>query len=211
MRFKIRALALALMALAACSAVMASAAQAGLFTAENYPATLTGTQLSGHKFSFSNNYSVTCANASFDAPLPEAAVAITVGATYGECESNAGNEVTVQMTGCDYVFESLATLGEGEVDGRMHILCPDGGGIDFEDAGTGCEIKIGPQNFLNTLVFTNNGAAGDFDVDIEVVNIAYGQNAMCPGGAGMFGNGKYKGKSTITGDFEGEETGVKVD
>lgn len=210
MRFKIKALALALMAVAASGAVMASTAQAGTFTAESYPATITGTQLTEHKFGFANNYSVTCATAAFHGQLPAAAERLTVGARYEECESNAGNPVSVKMTGCDYGLEAAETLGENEVDGRLYIKCPDTG-IDFEDEVTGCKIKVLPQNALTTLKYTNNVEAGDFVMDIGVFAINYTQNELCPGGAGMFFNGTYTGKSTMTGDFEGEETGVRVD
>lgn len=211
MRGKFKTLGIGLIAVLAISGAAASTAQAGQFTAENYPATITGTQLTGHKFSFANNYSVTCASAAFHGQLPEAVERLTVGARYEECESNAGDPVTIQMTGCDYGFEVAETLGENEVDGRLWIKCPDGAGIDFEDEVTGCKVKILPQNALTTLKYTNNVGAGDFVVDINVFAINYVENELCPGGAGMFFAGQYKGKSTMTGDFEGEEVGVKVD
>jgi hypothetical protein len=211
MRATFKAAGLGLMAALAISAALAATAQAGQFTAENYPATITGTQLTGHKFSFANNYSVTCASAAFHGQLPGAVERLTVGARYEECESNAGDPVTVKMTGCHYGLEAAETLGENEVDGRLYVKCPDGAGVDFEDEVTGCKIKILPQNSLTTLKYTNNVEAGDFVVDINVFAINYVENELCPGGEGMFFAGQYTGKSTITGDFEGEETGVKVD
>lgn len=211
MRAKFKIFLLGLMTVLATLGALASAAQAGTFTAENYPATITGTQLTGHKFSFANNYSVTCASAAFHGQIPGAVERLTVGARYEECESNAGDPVTVKMTGCHYGLEAAETLGENEVDGRLYIKCPAGAGIDFDDEVTGCEIKILPQNSLTTLKYTNNVGAGDFVVDINVFAINYVENALCPGGEGMFFAGQYAGKSTITGDFEGEGTGVKVD
>jgi hypothetical protein len=207
---KLKALGLAICAALAVLAVSSSAAQAGEFTAEKYPATLTGTQLSQHEFSFFN-YSVSCAKASFDGTLEAAAKAVTIAASYSECTSEAGAAVTVKMTGCDYVFIAEETLGEDKVDGSMEIKCPAGAGIDFEDAATGCAIKIIPQGPLSTLVYTNHKVAKDFDVDLEVENFLYNQNNLCPGGEGMFFNGLYTGKSTITGDAEGGGTGVIVD
>jgi hypothetical protein len=207
---KFRALGLTIAVVMAALAVSASAAQAGEFTAEKYPATLTGTQLSKHQFGFFN-YSVSCTKASFDATLEAAAEAITVGASYSECTSGAGGAVTVKMTGCDYLFKAGETLGKDEVDGTMDVKCPVGAAIDFEDAETGCAIKIIPQEQLSTLVYTNHKLAKDFDVDIEAGNIKYNQNNLCPGGENMFFNGVYTGKSTITGDAKGGETAVTVD
>jgi hypothetical protein len=207
---KLRTLAITIAAALAALAVSASAAQAGEFTAEKYPATLTGTQLSQHEFSFFN-YSVSCVKAGFHGTLEGAAQAVTIGASYSECISGAGAAVTVKMTGCDYVFIAEETLGKDEVDGKMEIKCPAGAGIDFEDAETGCSIKIIPQGPLSTLVYTNHKIAKDFDVDIAVENFKYNQNNLCPGGVGMFFNGLYNGISTITGDAEGGATGVTVD
>ncbi|HEU5106389.1 MAG TPA: hypothetical protein VFU11_11180 [Solirubrobacterales bacterium] len=190
--------------------LLAAAAQAGQFTAESYPATITGSQLSKHKFSFSN-YSVSCTSASFHGVLPEAAETLTLSAGYSECTSGEGNAVTVKMTGCDYGLHAVETLGENEVDGNLDIKCPIGAGIDFEDAVTGCKIKILPQVSLTTTKYTNHKMAKDFDLDFGVFAINYTENELCPGGAGMFFEGQYTGQSTITGDFEEAPTGVTVD
>ncbi|HWN73392.1 MAG TPA: hypothetical protein VNN15_06260 [Solirubrobacterales bacterium] len=206
MEHKLRVLALALMALMATGAMTASAASAGQFTAESYPATITGTQLSGHEFGFFG-YTITCNKASLDAPLGAAATSLTVSASYKECSSSEGGEVTVKMTSCDYVFNA-----GNELDATMDVKCGAGGTIDFEDLETGCSVEILPQGTLSTLTYTNHPEAKDFDVDIKVgPAIKYEQDAQCPGGAGFYFNGTYKGQSTMTADHEGAGTGVTVD
>jgi hypothetical protein len=207
---KLRWMGLTIVAAVAALAVSASAAQAGEFTAEEYPATMTGTQLSGHKFGFTN-YGVTCASTTFHGQLVEASESLTLGASYKQCSSNAGNAVTVNMTGCDYVFDAGETLAENEVDGSLDITCPAEAAIDFEDTVTGCAIRILPQNQLTTVKYTNHKVAKDFDVDINLSAINYTENNLCPAGEGMFFNGTYTGQSTITGDHGGAGTGVTVD
>jgi hypothetical protein len=206
MKHKLRALALALMALTAVGGTTASAANAGQFTAENYAATITGTQLSGHAFGFFG-YTITCNKASFDAPLGAAAESLTVSASYKECSSSAGGGVAVKMTSCDYVF-----YAGNELDATMDVKCGAGGAIDFENLESGCSVEILPQGTLGTLTYTNHPEAKDFDVDIKVgPAIKYEQDAQCPGGAGFYFNGTYKGQSTMTGDYQGAGTGVIVD
>ncbi len=212
MASKLKALGLVLTALVAASTVTASAAQAGEFTAENYPATITGAQLSKHQFTFFGGNTVNCNVATFHGKLAAAAETLTVGAEYGECSTEGGGAVTVKMTSCDYVFHAGETLEMDRVDGSLDVKCNKAGdGIFFEDPETGCNVKILPQGTLSTLVYTNHTEASDYDVDISLANIKYNQNAQCPGGEGMFFNGTYTGKSTMTGDYEGGGTGVSVD
>jgi hypothetical protein len=206
----LRTLGLTIVAAVAALTISVSAAQAGEFTAEEYPATMTGTQLTAHKFGFTN-YSVTCNSTTFHGQLMGASETLTVGASYKQCSSNAGNAVTVNMTGCDYVLGAAETLGENEVDGRLDITCPAGARIDFNDAVTGCAIRILPQVQLTTLKYTDHKMAKDFDVDINLFAINYTENNLCPAGEGMFFNGTYAGQSTMTGDHEGAGTGVTVD
>jgi hypothetical protein len=191
-------------------AAMASAAQAGEFTAENYAATATGTALTKHQFKF-NGGTISCTVATFDGKLTGPAENMTVAAEYGNCSTPGGAGVTVNMTGCDYVFHAGETLENDRVEGSMAVQCAQmSEGIDIEEAG-GCTVKIVPQIGLSKLVYTNHTEAKDFDVDINVTGIAYFQSAACPMGEGTFANGTYSGQSTIVGEFAGGADGLKVD
>jgi hypothetical protein len=208
----LRALGLAFMALTAIGAVMASAAQAGEFTAEKYPATITGTELSEHQFSFLN-WTIGCTEASFHSKLGAAAKTMTVGAEYRECSTPGGQEAIVSMESCDFLFHANETLEKDEVDGSVDIKCAEAeDGIHVEIPATGCTVKIHPQNMLTTMVYTNHKAAGDYDVDINIgPMIKYTQSEQCPGGEGFYFNGEYTGKSTMTGEKEGAKVDVTVD
>lgn len=211
MTSKLKALALAFIAVSAMSAVGAVAAQAGEFTAEKYPATVTGTQSANHQFKFFGT-TINCPEAAFHGKLGAAQQSLTVGAEYNGCSTPNGSAVVVKMTSCDYVFHAGETLEEDVVDGSLDIHCDNAGdGIFFEEAANGCVVKLLPQNTLTTLKYTNHKLAKDFDVDIELGDMKYNQNANCFGGAGMYFNGSYTGKSTMTGDYEEEATGLTVD
>jgi hypothetical protein len=199
---------LVFMALLATSAVAASAAQAGEFTASEYPATITGTQVTKHEFKF-NAGTVVCGKTTLHSTQEAAAKALTVTAEYTECATPGGSEVTVAMKGCDYDFVAGETLMQERVDGFLDVKCAESGDeITFEEPANGCVVKIPPQKGLSTLVYTNHKVAKDFDVDISVAELEYTQNANCAGGAGKFVNGTYTGSSTMKAD---EEIGTMVD
>jgi hypothetical protein len=81
---RIKALGIAVLALTAIGVTMASAAQAGEFTAENFTATVTGTALAKHEFKF-NGGTISCTVASFDGKLAGPAENLTIAAEYGNC------------------------------------------------------------------------------------------------------------------------------
>jgi uncharacterized protein YaiE (UPF0345 family) len=200
---------LVLLAVFATSAVIASVAQAGEFTASKYPATITGTQLSSHEFGFNFAGTVVCSKATFDSKLEAAAKSLTVSAEYKECATPEGGEVTVAMKSCDYEFVAGEKLMMERVDGFLNVKCAEAGDeITFEEPANGCVVKVPAQKGRATLVYTNHKEAKDFDVDFSVVDLEYTQSANCPGGAGKYVNGTYTGSSTMKAD---EEISTSVD
>src|SRR4051794_2644199 len=105
---KLKGIGLVLTAAIAMSAVAAAAAQAGEFTAEKYPATMTGMRLSNHQFKF-NMGTVNCNTTSFHGELAAAANTLTLSAAYGECTTGGGAAVNVNMTSCDYRMHANET------------------------------------------------------------------------------------------------------
>lgn len=202
-KFKIGGL--VLMAAIAMSAVMATAAQAGEFTAEEYPVTVTGTQTAKHEFKFQTG-TVACAKATFDGTLEEASETLTVSADYKECKTPNGG-VSVKMNSCDFLLHAGETLENDRVDGSLDVQCDvEGDEIEFHEPANGCTIKIPAQEGLGTIVYTNKKMAKDFEMDINLTEMTYTQNEKC-NMQGTFEDGQYLGKSTMLGD---EEIGVQV-
>jgi hypothetical protein len=200
MAFKLRAGALVFAALIATSGVMASAAQAGEFKAEAYPVTIEGSQTTKHTFKFEAG-TINCAVATFDGTLEAAAKALTVTAEYSQCATPGGAEVIVEMKSCDYDFLAGETLENDKVDGVLNVKCAEAGDeIRFEEPANGCVVGIPAQKGLSKLTYTDKTMAKDFEVDIGITEMEYTQNANCAGGAGVFNNGTYTGKSTMKGE-----------
>lgn len=206
MFFRFKTGGLVLLAALAMSAVVASAAQAGEFTASEYPATITGSEIAKHEFKF-NTGTVNCAKATFDGTLEAASETLTITAEYKECATPKGG-VGVKMNSCDFLLHAGETIEMGRVDGSLDVQCnKEGDEIEFVEPATGCVVKIPPQNGLNTLVYTNHEIAKDFDLDIGISEMEYTQNEKCKE-QGVFEDGGYVGKSTMQAD---EEIATMVD
>jgi len=185
----LKALGLAMAAMAALVAVMAPAAQAetGILTTTQYPAIVTGEQLGGVTFDVGQAPIRTIAcNSKWDATLFGPTDPVTFTPTYAGCNSEPGGgegptPVTVTMNGCDYVvgFSRPATTGFIGNTGQMHawINCPAGQQIQIHvyenpalHAGnvSTCTYDIGPQGPVPAGVYHNTfGGIPDVDATIN--------------------------------------------
>src|SRR5262245_9557757 len=121
-----RSIKLGLVLALALSGIAAQAAQAGEFTAEAYPATVTGNQITKHTFKFEAG-TIECATVKFHGTLAAASETLTATASYENCSTpNGGAAVGVNMNGCDYEFNAGATVEADKVEGTLDIVCPAG-------------------------------------------------------------------------------------
>jgi hypothetical protein len=161
----LKALGLALVAVFATTAVLASAAQAQIkVTTGISPAWLTGEQVitAPHHFTVENGGpKVACQTADFAATVNSGDTSVTVVPKYEKCHAIIGTEtfkVTVTMNDCDYLFHggvevSSTTFKEGEID----LVCPVAKEVEVhiykkptEEIEELCTLKVAP--------FTNNKA-----------------------------------------------------
>lgn len=130
-----KSLGLALVAVLALSAVVASSASAvGKFTsAAGYPQTLV-TEDTGEEdvFIVSGN-TLTCANEQFTGELTGASSELKVTPDYVNCKTKgaAFNNVTVTDNGCYFVFTVTTTVATDHDSGNVHIKCPIGQKIEI--------------------------------------------------------------------------------
>src|SRR5262245_9381425 len=105
---KLKALGLAMGALAALVAIMAPAAQAetGALTAPVYPAIVTGGQLGGVTWDIGAAplKTVSCGTSDLEGTLAGPTNPVTLKPTYGACIAEPGAmPVTITTNGCDYL------------------------------------------------------------------------------------------------------------
>jgi hypothetical protein len=192
------------------SGIASTAASAGTFKAESYPATITGTQTTSVVFTgVVGKWS--CKTVSMQGTLSEASSALNLAPSYGEC-SWAGVPATTNMEGCTYEFTAGNTVEgkENKVEATMDLKCPAGKEVKLVLNGGTCTIFIPEQIGLKSATFENTPAATPDDVDLtlaltgikyKVVNGFLG----CPNNPadGTYTNGSIGGVETLSADSKG--------
>ena len=149
----IKALGLALVAVFAMSAVVASGASAGTVEVEGGGETsISGAQEGTHVFSVEGN-KVECTTANFEAvgKTNNGATSIVVHPVYTGCSAFGFLEATVTTTGCNYTVTSGA-VEAGKAAGTIVLGC--GGGTITIVAST-CTATVAGQTINNGLVLEN--------------------------------------------------------
>lgn len=185
----LKTLGVAVVAMLAMSAVVASAASANLkFHAAQTHTILTGSQTTQHVFQ-TNTGTVTCSTATFSGTQQNAtATEITIAPNYDNCIAFGFVSVPVHENGCHYLFT---------YDKTVHLQCPT---KPIEITAPGCTVTVGTQT-ISPVDFNNNAAKTDVTVVATVGNIQYtnhDEGFVCTGG--QFTGGKYTGSTTVTGE-----------
>ena len=147
----LKTLALALVAVLAMSAVVASAVQAApQFTCSVYPCTVTGSNTAGNETLTTPGGTVQC-DSHFEGTLSGASTQLTIVPSFSECVGFGFLNANVTEEGCVYRIISTSRLGESHYRKRVDLICP-GTGLTIV-AGT-CHLDIPSQNgieFVTTL------------------------------------------------------------
>jgi hypothetical protein len=202
----LKALGLALFAMLAMSAVVASAAQASQYTCSSYQCLATGSNSPGNETlttpggttQCKSHYLVEQAGTTNGTGIPSpGAGTVTVTPTYAECRSFGFLNATISMNGCDYVFHAKARLAAGQYNNEVTIACPAGKSITIT-SGT-CVVDVSAQGPLKNIE-TENLASGKLTVRPNITGITMNVTTDgfgCPfPGAGHF-NGSLHGHVTF--------------
>jgi hypothetical protein len=224
---RLKALGLALTAVLAMCALVASASQAaGSFTYGAGTVKLDITQDPAspiHKFTIDAG-SFSCNEVHAHSTVFNATDITTTGLTYQNsgsadtCPASIGT-ATLNANGCGYTLTAGETLNAMETTAaETHFVCPAGKVMSWTVAGL-CTLEFGPQTIKGGHVvyrtITNAGGAGIHDVTAEftITGITYDQTGVfCPnGGTKHASNGTTNVNLTITGtNASGGQTSVEV-
>jgi hypothetical protein len=193
----LKTLGLALVAVLAMSAVVASAASAANFTAASYPVTYSGSQAATEPHVFiADGYETTCKNAEFSGSASAASSTATLTPTYSECTA-FGLSATVDMNGCSYTFH-LASTSKADAD----LNCPAGAEVEIVAGGGSCVAHIPPfAKPLGSVAISNvhpniRGEANVTGISASLTD----ENFFCPfQGNTTVKNATYTGNLTISG------------
>jgi len=181
---KFKALGVALVAVMAMSAFVASAAQAIHIDTGTYPATVHGTgENIGEEFNTEAGQ-VKCKVSHYTGNVSEISSTLTVHPTYTECSAFGFLSATVSTEECNYVFHATEhEAATGTYRAHVDVTCPVGQSIKI--VASTCKAEVKAQTGLTTVDITNmTGAPGSGITDDLTVKATLGKGKE--GG----GNGK---------------------
>lgn len=174
-----KVLGLALVAVLAMSAMVASSASAAQFTATS-GAKIEAKDTSNVKLTVTGQ-EVTCNSAVFTGTAPAAAFpSIGVNAAYNECKTGLGTNATV--TGFGQHGEGGKCSFTLYAAGTADLNCPAGQEVTV-DAAT-CIVHIPAQKGLGKLTYTNNGKHVDIGINVTGITGNHTDGFLCPFGSG---------------------------
>ena len=219
MTSKLKTLGLAVFAITALSAVMASAAQAGTLDFGANPAVFTGTtEIEEPKFNITktgqaNNFNSICQSATLEGtvhqvtggqtPAQQQVHDVTATPTYGTSQTTPtgctlfGQAMHVKVNGCKF---TLTGAGEAANTARVDIVgCTPGKQIEVNSAV--CQLLVPEQNGLSHVFGTEPAVTTTphtVTLDATVSGITFTQFGACPDGNNHHGtNGSFTAKTTI--------------
>jgi len=230
MIIKLKALSLAIGAVALLAALAPSAASAK-FDSEIEHTIISGEQPAGSPHTFTvEAATTTCKTVKFSGTsvgtntgTSWTSADLTITPVYENCTVVVLGEEHVlhyRTNGCTYTFTAGDTFeGETKVHGTTDIVCPAGKVIEWEITGANiCKVTFGPQNNVEGITYHNTGTGTKRDVDwiVAITKLAYTQDGVfCPGNnfssSKSFTNGKYIGEVTSIGrNTTGTQVGIWV-
>jgi hypothetical protein len=201
MNRKFKAVGLALVAVFAMSAMIASPASATEFTAAKYTTTFHGEQPAGQKHVFEvNGANVECNTATFSGQIAGPTTNLTVTPNYGGaggCTAFGLNATVTVPSTCDFVFHTEASGLNGTVD----VECT-GAPITIDTALNTCNTHVASQTGLKGVSYKNNGEHVDVDAKVTGITATVTGTFLCPvvQKTETYKNASYTGTVTVKGN-----------
>ena len=223
---ELRSLTVALMAVVAMSAVVASAAQAEAHFnwgdgATKFKATQDPADPSTFLSITNGALSFTCDEFHASGNLPASGPATTFETseiTYTDsalgndkCTGPLGTQPAIALNGCNYRFHMRDTVdgSPDEVTADMAIVCPAGNKI-ITNGGALCTIKLPPQEGLDHVIFRNEGTTPEtLTAETAISGIKETHSGLC--GNATTNTGVYESNFTITAEDDlGQQKDITV-
>ncbi|HEU5252535.1 MAG TPA: hypothetical protein VFU16_04305 [Solirubrobacterales bacterium] len=208
---KLTKIAIALVAVLAMSAVVASGAMAQPLTSNAgvNSVELEGEDTGNHVFSV-DEQNVTCKKATFKSGATAVpANQITVNALYNECTAFGFANATVNMGNCHYVFTTPNKLETDLYTSEVDVNCETNNAannsiiVKSSVFGSECEVGISQHTGTKHVIIQNTtgNTPKDITMNVTVNAITVNRikdNGLCPlKGTGEVNNGSYNGNVTV--------------
>ncbi len=171
------------------------------FAAEIYPALITGTQVSQHKFKMPAAGSIQCKTSKLNTELSAAASELVATPEYGTCTLAGSYVVTPTVTGCSLTFKLLGSSGEG----NGGISCSAGNELTYRvvnfDGTTRCTVTIPsytPAGENYTFKNVGSGKSRQVEAIANMSAIKYHITTGCGVAEGTYSDGAFTGSTLFT-------------
>jgi hypothetical protein len=193
----------------------ASAASAGSFKAESYPARITGAQTTQVVFTGVVG-TWKCGGLAMQGELKEESTTLNLTPIYSEC-SWAGIAATINMEGCTYEYVAGNTVEgkETKIQATMNIRCPAGKEAKLTLTG-GCTLRIPEQTGLGAVTAeTTVTPPSVVDLQLNITGETYRveNGTFCPNSPanGTYTNGTLSGVERLLAEnAEANQLGFSV-
>jgi subtilisin family serine protease len=183
-----------------------------LLEAEKYPASISGPQVTQHKFQTVGGHTSSCTKAQFSASATAATSSLSVSPAMSSCTA-LGQNATWNMNSCSYKHNILNS--GPPYTATMDIVCSKAGDEIVIASGI-CTIRIPAQSGLKGIALSNSGSGSERAVTAtySITGITYKKVGItCPGNGGAstvtLADGAYTGSTKLSGlDGEGKADGV---
>ncbi len=168
-----------------------------LLEAEKYPASISGSQVSQHKFTTLAGHTK-CSKAQFSGTVSAATASLSLSPAMSSGCNVSGIAVTWTMNSCSYKHN---VLNAGPpYTATMDISCSKAGDEIVIQSAT-CWIKIPAQSGLKGIGLENSGAGSERAVTItyNITGISYKLEGNCPAKSGAYADGAYAGSTKLSG------------
>lgn len=199
----LKALGLALVAVLAVGAMMASAAQAKstiFATTSSSPLAVhaTGEEI-GEVFKI-DGVAVTCKVSHYTGSVTNNSNTITITPSYTTCIVGGVVNLEITVGDCDYEFTGKNRVALDHYNATVSIKCVNSAGITIEAAT--CHMTVPPQNGLGIVTVKSNTAGKDLTITLNVSGIegtVITDGFLCPfSGTGKKTGGTYTTEKELT-------------
>jgi hypothetical protein len=208
-----------LIAVLAIAGLATAGAQALVFRAGEYPATLDGASVPAEPTNFTfGEIEFTCGTTTLAGTLSKEDSTLLIQRSYSKCEMKFGEALvpaTIKVNGCEFKLHLETKINPDKYEANVDIVCPAGAKIEFygynsvqshlENKPT-CVFEIGPQNGAKSVYLLNMTEAEptpwDLTVQPSVTGLKYTlvKGILC---GPATGTSAYSGNTTVTATNKG--------
>jgi len=191
-------------------AVVSAHAQTGTYTADEYPATITGEQV-GTDVWTTNAGTISCTHVTYHGELSGPSASLQLTPTYTGCKAFGLFNATIDLNGCKYETHAATTEATHKYNSTVDLNCDPSKRLTVTTSV--CRLTYPQQQGFGVETSTKTTGPGTFHrKDVAPTSMFYTVDPPCATASeGEYSNGSFTGESTLSATNEVEETiGISI-